>query len=111
MPANDCAVLWETPPCAGFFRLCRCAGKVTFRHWEEWRQSHRSLLMRFLITLTVVCLSVSLAAAQDSKPASKPAKDTKEATDKMISSGMVTGRLLNWGSNKKEKETLTLEIT
>jgi hypothetical protein len=67
--------------------------------------------MRFLMTLGVVCLSVSLGAAQDSKPASKPAKDTKEATDKMISSGMVTGRLLNWGSSKKEKETITLEIT
>ncbi|MFL5241872.1 MAG: hypothetical protein ACJ8FY_07170 [Gemmataceae bacterium] len=67
--------------------------------------------MRYLITLLVVCPSLSVAVAQDAKPASKPAKDTKEATDKMITSGMVTGRLLNWGSDKKEKETVTLEVS
>src|SRR5262245_54769925 len=67
--------------------------------------------MRCLLTACFFCVSVSLCLAQDSKSTAKPAKDSKEATDKMISSGAITGRLLNWEDGKKEKSKIKLEVT
>jgi hypothetical protein len=66
--------------------------------------------MRFALTLIVYFTAFSIGQGQDSKPPSKPAKDAKEAADKMISTGTVTGKLLNWDS-KKEKDKITLEVS
>src|SRR5262249_2888582 len=66
--------------------------------------------MRSALTL-IICFTVfSVSHGQDAKPPTKPAKDIKEAADKMISSGTVTGKLLNWDS-KKEKDKITLEVS
>lgn len=67
--------------------------------------------MRFSVALIVFFSALSQGHGQDPKPSSKPAKDSKEATDKMIGSGTVTGRLLSWDSGKKEKDKITLEVT
>src|SRR5260221_10955942 len=66
--------------------------------------------MRFALTLIAFLTAFSVTQGQDSKPPTKPAKDSKEAADKMIGSGTVTGKLLNWDS-KKDKDKITLEVS
>lgn len=67
--------------------------------------------MRCMFVVAAFFVTLSLTSAQDTKPPSKPAADTQEGAAKMIASGTVTGKLLNWGKGKRDKETITLEVT
>jgi hypothetical protein len=66
--------------------------------------------MRLVLTTATFFLTLSPTFSQEAK-STKPAKDTKDGADKMIATGTVTGKLLNWGDGKKKKDTITLEVT
>jgi hypothetical protein len=66
--------------------------------------------MRWVFTFPVAVLLLGLASSLRAADDDKTAKDKKEAADKMVASGTVTGKLLKWGSGSAEK-TITLQVT
>jgi len=68
--------------------------------------------MRRHLLLTVLLLTVAFpphALAQKKPDNAPPAKDKKEATDRMVSAGEITGKVIQWGEGSQKY--LTMQVT
>src|SRR5258708_39998131 len=68
--------------------------------------------MRRHLLSAVLLLTVAfphLANAQKKPDNLPPAKDKKEATDRMVSAGEITGKVIQWGEGSQKY--LTLQVT
>jgi hypothetical protein len=66
--------------------------------------------MRWISRSTAVILLLSLAAAGRTADDDKAAKDKKDAADKMVATGSVTGKLIKWGNGSADK-SICLQVT
>jgi hypothetical protein len=65
--------------------------------------------MRWVSTSTAFVVLLGLASSIRAADDDKTAKDKKEAVDKMVATGTVTGKLIKWGSGSAEK-TISLQV-
>jgi hypothetical protein len=66
--------------------------------------------MRWISRGTAVILLLASATAGRTADDDKTAKEKKEAADKMVATGSVTGKLIKWGNGSADK-TISLQVT